>query len=239
MYKTAVILAAGLGSRFDPSTSREHKALAIINGSHIIERVIKQLSEFEKVREIIVVLGHMKLKFYQVCNRHERVRIVTNAMYTKTNNMYSCFLALEHINQLDDVIIINGDCIFSDEIISKIVAAENSLILCDSENTSLEAMKAYVSDGRITKLGKELDLNDSNVFVSLDAYAIEQKHKILLMEAMERYFSDVQFELWNEVAINEILAEAYIYSEILDEPKWYEIDTPEDYRAARSLFDEK
>ncbi|HHH4566492.1 TPA: NTP transferase domain-containing protein, partial [Morganella morganii] len=58
----AVILAAGLGSRFGDITKKTHKALLPIGGIPNIERTIQYLSEFG-ITEIVIVTGHLAHQF--------------------------------------------------------------------------------------------------------------------------------------------------------------------------------
>ena len=58
----AIILAAGLGSRFKDITKKEHKSLLKIGGKPNLERTIEYLKE-AKVEKIIIVVGYLKEKF--------------------------------------------------------------------------------------------------------------------------------------------------------------------------------
>src|SRR6476660_2017194 len=53
----AMILAAGLGTRFKPWTDKHPKALAIVNGKSLLERNILYL-QFHGIRDVIVNVHH-------------------------------------------------------------------------------------------------------------------------------------------------------------------------------------
>ena len=53
----AMILAAGLGTRFKPWTDRHPKALAVINGKSLLQRNIEYLQRYG-IREIVVNVHH-------------------------------------------------------------------------------------------------------------------------------------------------------------------------------------
>lgn len=59
----AVIMAAGLSSRFAPLSYERPKALITVKGEVLIERQIRQLRE-AGIREIILVAGYKKEQFY-------------------------------------------------------------------------------------------------------------------------------------------------------------------------------
>ncbi|MDC9620357.1 NTP transferase domain-containing protein [Xenorhabdus sp. XENO-7] len=66
----AIILAAGLGSRFKELTINNHKALLPINGIPNIERTIQYLKEFG-INEIHIVTGHMSHLFDYLKEKHQ------------------------------------------------------------------------------------------------------------------------------------------------------------------------
>jgi MurNAc alpha-1-phosphate uridylyltransferase len=53
----AMILAAGLGTRFKPWTDRHPKALALVNGKSLLQRNIEYLQRFG-IREVVVNVHH-------------------------------------------------------------------------------------------------------------------------------------------------------------------------------------
>ena len=53
----AIILAAGLGSRFKDITKKEHKSLLKIGDKPNLERTIEYLTDV-KVEKIIIVVGY-------------------------------------------------------------------------------------------------------------------------------------------------------------------------------------
>ena len=53
----AMILAAGLGTRFKPWTDQHPKALALVNGKSLLERNIKYLQSFG-IKEVLVNVHH-------------------------------------------------------------------------------------------------------------------------------------------------------------------------------------
>ena len=61
--QNAIILAAGVSSRFVPICFETPKALLSVKGEIMLERQIRQLKE-KGIEEIIIVVGYMKEKFY-------------------------------------------------------------------------------------------------------------------------------------------------------------------------------
>src|ERR1041385_5037133 len=57
MVKTAMILAAGLGTRFKPWTDKHPKALAPVNGKSLLQRNVEYLQQYG-IKNVIVNIHH-------------------------------------------------------------------------------------------------------------------------------------------------------------------------------------
>lgn len=97
MVRNAVILAAGKSNRFAPFTYERPKGLFRVKNEVLIERQIRQLIE-AGVREIIVVVGYMKEKFFYLENLFPEVHLVVNNNFGVKGNLYSLFVAREYLH---------------------------------------------------------------------------------------------------------------------------------------------
>ena len=89
----AVILAAGLSSRFAPISYERPKGLLKVRGEVLIERQIEQLRA-AGVNDIVVVVGYKKESFYYLEDKYG-VGIVVNRAYAERNNNSSLMLVRE------------------------------------------------------------------------------------------------------------------------------------------------
>lgn len=105
----AVILAAGLSSRFAPISYERPKGLLKVRGEILIERQIRQLKE-AGITDIIVVVGYKKESFYYLEDKFG-VSIVVNREYTERNNNSSLMLVRE---LLGNTYICSSDNYFTD-----------------------------------------------------------------------------------------------------------------------------
>ena len=80
----AIILAAGLSSRFAPLSFERPKGLAVVNGERLIERQIRQLID-AGIEEIVVVLGYMKEQFEYLQSKYTNVKLIYNPDYKVRN----------------------------------------------------------------------------------------------------------------------------------------------------------
>jgi CTP:phosphocholine cytidylyltransferase-like protein/thiamine kinase-like enzyme len=91
----AIILAAGLGSRFVPFTYDTPKGLLKVKGTPMIERQIAQLRE-KGIDEIIVVVGYLKEKFDYLIDKYG-VKLVYNPEFYDKNNLASVYYAQDYL----------------------------------------------------------------------------------------------------------------------------------------------
>lgn len=93
----AIIMAAGVGLRSLPLSRIIPKGLYVVKGETLIERQIKQLQE-AGIREIVVVVGYLKEKFYYLKEKYN-VIIVENDDYYRYNNISSLYAAKDYLKR--------------------------------------------------------------------------------------------------------------------------------------------
>ncbi len=70
MFQQAMILAAGLGTRFKPWTDRHPKALAMVKGKSLLQRNIEYLQRFG-IYDVVVNVHHFAEQIIAAVQRHE------------------------------------------------------------------------------------------------------------------------------------------------------------------------
>ncbi len=81
----AIILAAGMSTRFVPISFEKPKGLISVKGEVLIERIIRQLQE-KGVNEIVVVVGYMMDKFLYLREKFGVSLVVNNEFSTKNTH---------------------------------------------------------------------------------------------------------------------------------------------------------
>ena len=95
MEKNAIILAAGKSGSFAPFTYEKPKGLFNVKGEILIERQIRQLKE-AGIKDIYVVVGYMKEKYFYLENKFG-VKLIVNNKFGKYGNLYSLYVARDKI----------------------------------------------------------------------------------------------------------------------------------------------
>lgn len=94
--ENAVIMAAGLSSRFAPISYEKPKGLLKVRGEILIERQIEQLKE-AGIDDIYVVVGYKKECFFYLEQKYG-VKIVINNEYASRNNNSSLMRVKNHLS---------------------------------------------------------------------------------------------------------------------------------------------
>ena len=92
----AVILAAGMSTRFAPLSYEKPKGLLNVKGEVLIERQIKQLHSVG-IKDITLVVGYMKEKMFYLEEKYG-VEIVVNEDYYRYNNTSSMILVADKLS---------------------------------------------------------------------------------------------------------------------------------------------
>ncbi len=107
----AIIMAAGLSSRFAPISYERPKGTLRVRGEVLIERQIRQLKE-AGIDDITVVVGYMKEQFFYL-EEAFGVKICVNADYASRNNNSTLMLVRE---QLGNTYICSSDNYFTENV---------------------------------------------------------------------------------------------------------------------------
>lgn len=108
--RRAIIMAAGKGTRMQPLTLEIPKPLISVNGSRMIDTVIKGLHE-NGIYEIYVVAGYKIEQFYDLEKMYDGLKVIENPYYETCNNISSLYVARDYI---EEAIILDGDQIVYD-----------------------------------------------------------------------------------------------------------------------------
>lgn len=94
--KNALIMAAGMSSRFMPISLEKPKGLLSVKNEILIERQIEQLHE-AGIEDIVIVLGYKKESFFYLESKYKNVKIIINPSFHLKNNIETINLAQNYI----------------------------------------------------------------------------------------------------------------------------------------------
>ncbi|MBH33091.1 MAG: hypothetical protein CMB75_01655 [Euryarchaeota archaeon] len=237
--KSAIILAAGIGSRLFPLTKETPKCCIEVSGKSIIRRITDQLLSCDPHMEIIVVAGYKFQVVEEEMKRYpENIILIENKEYLTTNNMESCRIGIKMRKSPDKgCLIINGDCAYSQDIIRRVYESDRSCIATDSSIFNEENMKILISNDKVTAISKSITEKQGGI-TSIDLYNFSAGDLEILNSIIEKYNQSGDRNKWTEVAINDLFSIQGISIQSLDiaGEKWIEIDNHDDLEMARNLW---
>ncbi len=178
----AVICAAGVGKRLYPHTKNIPKALLPAGGKLVIEHILDALSVCG-IREALLVAGHGAEALQNRIGEARgdcRITYVHNPEYETTNNIYSLWLARDHIG--DGMIFLNADTIFSPAILEAVLESSHpdAFAFSASSRVPEDAIAVRLDKrGRLVEIEKRIENPHGQ---SKSIYKLSQP-------AAERYFS--------------------------------------------------
>jgi len=241
--RTAVLLAAGLGSRLAPLTDAVPKCLVAVSGVPILERLVRAL-DTHGFRRLIIVTGY---KAETICEYlGERfggiaVEYVVSPCFETTNNIYSLWLARRLIDE--PFLLVESDVVFDEQLLAPLLEPGRIAV---SRQLPWMGGTTVTLDG-----GGNVDAffppppgvyghhcTDADHFMAVNICSLARD---TWGEASERLDSRVaagQTGLFYESVFEEMVADGSMApaAVIFPAERWYEIDTPIDLKAAELVF---
>lgn len=235
---TAIVLAAGVGSRLRPLTDRVPKCLVPIGRETILARMVRLLAE-NGVRELVVATGYLEALVRDALR--DAPLPVTFAHcpdHATTQNVVSLHRALASVAPGRHVVKLDGDVAFDGAIVARLMASvdDAAAAVDDTAVAPAEAMKVTVAGGRVTRFGKGLDpyaAAGESIGVERFAAGAVPSLRSALAAAIDAGRSDVYYEeVYNDLIAAGLAMRAARVSSL----RWCEVDDLDDLAAARRLF---
>ncbi len=243
----AIILAAGMGKRLGELTKDNTKCMLEVNGMRLINRTLDSLCALN-ISKVVLVVGYSSNNVKQyIGNNYKGMEIVyvDNPIYDKTNNIYSLYLAKEHL-LTDDTILLESDLIFDHAVLTKLISDPRpDLALVDKYESWM--------DGTVVTLDDEQQIVQ---FINKDKFRysdISNYYKTVNIYKFSKDFSTHQYvpfleayctalgrnEYYEQVLrVITLLGSTTLKALPLNGEKWYEIDDIQDLDIAEGIFAE-
>lgn len=219
----AIILAAGMSTRFVPLNYETPKGLLKVNGDTLIERQIKQLRE-KNIKNIYIVVGYMKEMFDFLKDKYG-VELVYASDFAERNNHASVFAAKKY---LSNSIITSSDLYFSENVFQEY------------------AYDSYYCTtfipGKTAERGIETDSDDKiintfygdkcfDIWVTLGYAFFSKDFSAKMIKYIEDEFDspETKNKFWADIQ-DEHLADLYMYAKRCDDDVIHEFDSLEELR---------
>jgi len=154
----------------------------------------------KECNDIFVAIGY---RSKQIKKKVKTVHFVFNPFYKYTNSIVSLWFVLDKIDKADDLIILNGDAIFEQGLITRFIKSEiNQITMLIDSSIPYEKsdFKLYVSKGHVKKMGKNLERdNYSGEYAQI--VRVPKSKFNSFKSTIEKMIYDENFDVWYELAI--------------------------------------
>ena len=243
--RKAIILAAGTGDRLQPFTRQFPKCLAPVCDVPILVSALTHLSDVG-ISEVVIVVGHHKEKIYErIGDTFQTLQItyVVSEKYASTNNIYSLWLAREHL--AEDVLLLEADVLFERGLLERMLSHETgSLAAVSRHETWMSGTVVSVNkSGNIQALmdarEQGLDFDYSKVFKTVNIYLFRGEFlSRYFVPHLDAYIASGEVDEYYEAILHAMAHRGKhdLRAVQCDDLLWYEIDDENDRLAAEYLF---
>ena len=235
---TALLLAAGTGTRLRPLTRTAPKCLTEVGGRPILDRLVHILRA-KGINRLVVVLGYQGDKIRKFL-RHKagdmQVDYILNPDYRTTNNLYSLWLARQQIHE--PFLLVESDLVFDASMLDNMLYPDR--IAISRLRPWMNGTTVVLGAGsRVTAFRPDCKQHDATPhYKTVNLYSLSLKTWQAMEERLSRYVSDGRLGVYYETVFADMVADGSLAFDAVffDADRWYEIDTLADLDAAEKLF---
>jgi len=238
----SIIIAAGSGRRIPEFSKIIPKSLIKINKKSILKRQIDLMTK-SKINQIAIVKGFKSNKI-----QYKKIKYFYNKNYKKNEQLDSLFSAKEWFT--DDLLITFSDIIYDESIIRKMIKCKQNFTIAVQKNwkkkykkrfdhPTTQADKVLIKNNRITNIGKKLSEDKANgeflgiIKISKKMCNIFINHYKTLKKTKKTEKLQIHHFFRYLIKKNINIKPTYVNG------KFMEIDTYNDFKIAKEMFNEK
>lgn len=234
MINTAVILAAGLGSRLKQYTTDMPKGFLIINEETLIDRSIRLLMN-QGIDTIVIGTGYLDGFYENLKGRYAGLLTKRNDVFDQTSSFYTLYNMKEMIH--DDFLLLESDLLYERRALTHLLSEKTTDIILASGKTG-SGDEVYIetdANGMLVNMSKNRnDLNSvQGELVGISKISLQTFHR--LMERFESMTEEIK-KIDYETALTRLSQTFPIKVDVIPDLAWTEIDTEDHLNRAQTLI---
>ncbi len=235
---TALLLAAGTGSRLFPLTKDSPKCLTLVNEKSILERLINNLKK-QGFKRLVIVTGYKNECIMDFLGSHSgdiSIEYIYSKLYRTTNNIYSLWMARNIINE--PFVLFESDLVLNTSLLNKMVFPDKMAVAKMQpwlNGTTVSLNKQNL----VTEFHKGTTDTYTDVrYKTVNIYSFSLSSWRAIVKMLNQYISLGSVSCYYETVFAEMVADKSLSFESVsfDHKPWYEIDTINDLAEAEKLF---
>ena len=236
----AIILSAGRGSRLLPLTTDLPKCLLPIGMTTVLGMQLDTLAK-AGIKKATIVTGfneHLVEAELDTRSQGPKVKTKFNPFFQVADNLASCWMVRKAMDK--DFLIINGDTLFSPELLQKVLAApaaDITVTIDKKDQYDGDDMKVTLDGAQLLSIGKTLSPQQTQGESIGMLRFMGEGREIFKNELKQRMRKEDGTKSWYLSAIDSLAKSGvHISTTNIQGETWAELDTPEDYEICRELF---
>lgn len=235
---TALLLAAGTGSRLYPLTQNAPKCLTIVNGMSILERLIASLN-LHGFKRLVVVTGHLEKHIRDFLGDQVgsiKIEYIFSPLYETTNNIYSLWIARKRIHE--PFLLVESDLIFKGSLLDD---------MCYPDRIAVARKQPWMNGSTVTVntfrqvkrfQSGSAGLADEIRYKTVNMYSFSLTSWQRVKDRLDQHISSGRVNTYYETVFAEMVTDGSLslLTVSFDGKPWYEIDTLADLAKAKKLF---
>ncbi|WP_342710020.1 phosphocholine cytidylyltransferase family protein [Bradyrhizobium sp. B124] len=245
--KNAIILAAGLGSRLRPLTDLRPKPLVEVNGTAILHNALRSLDAVG-VEEVTIVVGYRKDAIEYACGRRFgtlEINYVDSPAFDSTGSAYSLWLARDTLLS-GDCYVLEGDVFFELDVLRYLMkgdAPDAAAVVPFNEmmegSAVLMSDTGLISEFRMKQTAENLVVDGPTLYKTMNLLRFAASTlRGTIVPALDEIIASGATRSYTEELLAYLIERRglQLAGARCDGLRWYEIDTPADWRIAESIF---
>ena len=235
---TALLLAAGMGSRLFPLTQNLPKCLTLVNEKSILERLVIGLKQ-QGFKRLVIVTGYQEnciREFLGTKSGNMTIEYIYSPLYKTTNNIYSLWMARESINE--PFILVESDLVFDASLLYDMIFPARIAVARMQpwmKGTTVTINQSHQVKSFQICTATHLDEIRYKT-VNIYSFSLSSWHAII--DRLNQYISSGKVNCYYETVFGGMVVDGNLSLQAVsfDNKPWYEVDTIEDLAEAEKLF---
>ena len=231
--KTAVILAAGMGTRLRAAHSGKPKGFLELDGRPIIEDSVLRL-EHAGISDIVIVTGYACEHYETLATKYDGlIRLLYNAEFANSGSMYSLYCARDILDA--DFLLLESDLIYESRALDVLINHEMSdAVLLSGPTHAGDEVFVETSGGMLVNMAKDKNKLGPEVAGELVGISRVSRGLFAVMKhlAQEAFKTSLHYDYETDCLVAAAQKWA-IACPVVNDLIWTEIDDPDHLQRAK------
>ena len=229
-----------MAKRLRPLTDTKPKCLLEVGGKTLLQRTVDAMARVG-ITEFVVVTGYRAEQIRHFLTQHYpnlTIHFLHNADYEHNNNIYSLWMSGQVVRG-QEFLLMDSDILCDPETVAVVARQETSALAVNRHELGEEEMKVVVdADMRITEISKTCQPQDA-LGESVGIEKMTAGYSEALFRELDQMIEhEGLIDIFYERAFERLIPQGHTFKVVDTTDLFsYELDTPEDYKQAKRLFE--